>query len=190
VAETEYSVRIVKKFTYRGDPVKEWSNRYFFNGGAPADQAAWYTLMDAIVLIEKACYTSQCQIIAAHGYAPGSGVAVASKAYTTNGTLASTANSPTPGDCAVLLRQATTKVSSNNHPVYVHSYFHGARWTTASGNADIADGVQRDNISALGQAWLQGITLGARVYKRCTPDGHLVTSGISEVYVTHRDFPR
>lgn len=190
MAETQHSVRLVKHFTYRGDPMQQWSNRYYFNGSAPTDQAAWYALFDAVVALEKLCYTSQVTIDAAAGYAPGSGVSVANKAYTQSGTLASTGNSPTPGDCAVLLRQATSKRSTKNHPVYVFSYFHGARYTTATNNADIADGVQRDNITAFGTAWMNGITVGARTYKRTTPDGVLVTSGIAEVYVTHRDFPR
>lgn len=190
MAETQYSVRLVKTFAYEGDPVKQWSNRYFFDGGAPTDSTAWYALMDAISAAERPCYSSAVHQLAAYGYAPNSGVAVATKAYSVAGTLATSGLVATPGDCAGVLRQATTKRSVKNHPVYVFSYFHGVYWQATPGDPDALATTQKTALENLGAAWNTGLTVGARTYKRCTPDGHLVTGSAAEIWIRHRDFPR
>jgi hypothetical protein len=190
VAVTQHSIRLVKKFPYRNIAEQHFSNRYYFDGGAPADTAAWTALADAIVAIERPVFTSQVTTIAAHGYAPGSEVAIFNKDYNLSGLLSSASAAPTPGDCAAVLRMATTKLTVKNHRVYVFSYFHGCRWDNTTASADIVHGVQRDNITAFGTVLLNGLTAGGRTYKRTTPDGHLVTGAAPLLYVSHRDFPR
>jgi hypothetical protein len=190
MAETQYSLRIVKTFTYRGDPTKEFSNRYFFNGGDVGDASAWHTLMDAIVLLEKTIYPPAVSITDAFGYAPGTALAVASKAYTTAGTAATTGGIMVPGDCTATVRFGTTKVSSKNHQVFVFSYYHGVMMSSSSGIADAVLGSQRTAIEAYAQDWVDGISVASRTYKRTTPDGHLVEGRLLEPWIGHRDFPR
>jgi hypothetical protein len=190
MATTQYSIRVVKTFPYRGDPVKQFSNRYYFDGGAPADSTAWHDLMDAVVAAEKAIYLSAVHIVDAFGYGPTSDVAVASKSYTQAGTLTASGASNTPGDCASVLRMATTKMSVKNHPVYVFSYFHEALYLGSSSDADTLHASQKTAIETYGSAWLAGITVGARTYKRTTPDGHATTGRFVDGFITHRDFPR
>jgi hypothetical protein len=189
VATTQHSIRVVKHFTYRGNNAQQWSNRYFFNGGAPADEAAADALMDAWVAIERALYDASVVVVSAHIYAPGSDVAIHNKTYSLAGTLSSPGGA-TPGDCTINLRMATTKTSTKNHPVYVMSYYHRALKLAADLTGDLADTAQRIAVGTFADVLRLGLTVGGRVYKRTTPDGHLVTGHAVDVYIGHRDFPR
>lgn len=181
------SLRVVKSFTYRGVP-KHFSNRYHFNGGVPANDSAWHTLMDAVTTAEKAIYDNTVQIIQAVGYAAGSEVPVSTKTYSLNGTAVWSGPSVVPGDVAGLIRYATAARSSKNHPVYLFNYYHGV----------VANGANRDQLftaqnTAFGvyaAAWLSGFSDGSTSYVRAGPNGATATGYLVEAFLTHRDFPR
>lgn len=190
MATTQHSIRIVKTFPYRGEPLQPWSNRYYFDGGAPADSDAWHALMDALTAAERALYGPRCTITGAFGYAPGSEVSVANKDYSLAGTRSTSNAAFTPGDCALVLRQATTKMSEKNHRVYVFSYYHDAVYADDANTADTPIAFAKNAVNDFGAMWVAGLTVGARTYKRTTPDGALVTGAQCLDWISHRDFPR
>lgn len=189
MAETQYSIRVTKSFTYRG-AAKLWSNRYHFDGSAVGDSAAWYTFMDGVVLAEKAVHGSQVSIVQCDGFAPGSDVSIATKTYATAGTLTITGGSAAPGDCAAVLRMATTKKSTKNHTVFLFSYFHGCFFNTSSGVPDNLLAAQKTALEGYGDSWKNGLSIGGRTYIRTTPDGHIANGRFVSPYIGHRDFPR
>ncbi len=183
----------MKEFSYRG-AVRQFSNRYHFHGGTPADSAHWTTLSDAIVTAEKAIYlpeaTFGAKIVATVGYAGGSEVPVFNKTYTTDGTGSFAGPiASIPGDCAAVVRFSTADRSSKNHPIYCFNYFH-AVYGQGSTAGDLLNAAQRTAIGTYASSWLTGFSDGANTYQRSRPNGNLCTGQLVETMVSHRDLPR
>lgn len=169
---------------------RQWSNRYYFYGGVPADDTHWHTLFDAIVAAEKTVFQSDNTIVEALGYLAGTDVATSSKAYSVAGTLsAGGTDHACPGECAGLVRWATSARSVKNHPIYLFKYFHGVCYNSSVGY----DKVAADYVTAYGTyagLWdTTGFSDGTITAKLSSPQGHHATGHVVEEWVTHRDFP-
>lgn len=188
---TTPSIKVMKQSPYRGG-VKDWSNRYHFNGGTPADGTHWHTLMDAVVAAEKEALKSTTTIIECVGYAAGSDVPVASKTYSVAGVLTlSTGQEHAPLEVAALLRWATAARTTKNHPVYLFNYYHDVKMNpTLSYGAESLAGDQGGALDTYANAWMSGFSDGTHTLVRAGPNGATATGEFVQGYLTHRDFPR
>jgi hypothetical protein len=184
------SVKVVKSFGYKGG-TRLWSNRYHFNGGTPADDTHWHTLMDNIVAAEKLCLRSNVTIVECVGYNAGTDLPISSKTYSQAGSIVlSGSEIDMTGDSAYLLRWSTSARSSKNHPIYLFSYMHGIKRDPADG-PNVCQSLQRQAFNTYGAAWVTGFSDGTITAVRAGPNG--ATGSFvalpQPVYVTHRDFP-
>ncbi len=183
------SIRIVTTSGFKGG-TRQWSNRYHFSGGTPADSTHWTTLTTAIVNSFKPCLTSGHTITESLGYAAGSDVPVFTEVLSVAGTgsFAGTPNA-TPLQNAALIRWSTAARSTKNHPIYCFSYIHGVVCDNAVAGFDKLITGQRTALQTYAAAWVTGFSDGTITCKRSSPTGHDATGYIVEEYATHRDFP-
>lgn len=180
------SILVKKSFTYRGAP-KVFVNRYHFQNGAPATDAAWQTLSDNVVAAEKLIYGSNVTIIQTVAYLAGSDIPHKVMTYSTAGTLSTTSLVPAPGDCAIMLRFSTDAFTIKNHPVYLYSWFHGVQISNSSGG-DTVPSSQKGAVDTYGTAWLTGFSDGALTHSRAGPRGAVALARTTSTVVRHRDF--
>lgn len=180
---------MVKSFNFKGG-LRQFSNRYHFLGGTPADATHWHTLMDNVTTAEKATMVAGCTIVEAIGYDAGSDVPVASKVYSLAGTLSPVSGAlGQAGEVAALVRYSTAARTSKNHPIYLFNYYHKVYTSISSGDEDLLDANQKSALQTYATAWIAGFSDGTITATRAGPNGQAATGSLVEEFVTHRDFP-
>lgn len=181
------SLKVITQSSFRGG-TRQWSNRYHFNGGTPADSAHWTTFSDLVVTAQKAIVPSTSSIIGTVGYAAGSDVPVFTKTYSTPGTLSVTTFKQTL-QVAAVGRWSTTARTPKNHPIYLFSFWHDVSAADASTGLDVLQSATKTAMNTYGAAWVSGFSDGTNTYLRAGPNGATGVGYATANYLSHRDFP-
>jgi hypothetical protein len=180
------SIKVIKQFTYRGQ-TKQFSNRYHFSGGTPANSTAWGNLLDDIIASEKTVFGSNVTIVGGIAYAAGSDLPLYNFTRSVAGTLSTGSKTQGSGDSCILQRWSTAARTSKNHPVYLFSYWHGV-WVANADPGDNLDTLQYNHAQGHANQWITGFTDGSTTYHRAGPNGAVATGYFTSPYIHHRDF--
>lgn len=185
------SITIVKSFAWKG-VYEEWSNKYHFSGTTPADLAAWTALAIALADQEKLALANTVSIRRAFGYEAGNenavavvdfatvsgGVRVGSQVPAGSGVIA-------PGDVAVQVRWKTAEMTTNNKPIYLRKYFHGAYM---AGSGDTIANPQLTALGVLAAKLYDGTLPGS--FRVCGPQGAAAVSHSVPTFAVTRQLRR
>ena len=193
---TVVGITLVKRFTYRGDENEEWSNTYHFTGDVPADSSAWMDLIEALYTEEISIYTPRSLVTRAYGYDSDADDATAVFKHDFRpgdeehpGNLMGWGALPTaPGDSAGWVRWKTSRLNSNDKPIYLRKYFHDMI-ENALGEPDKLWTEQRDLMLAFGDKLRDGSFIDGRTLRSRLHDDTLVGSSASQ-YLTTRTLKR
>jgi hypothetical protein len=189
-------ITLIKRFTYRGDALEEWSNQYHLSGSVPANGTDWQTLIDALVAQEKTIYANSTVVVRAYGYDSDAedATAVYSKDWLAGGgsgvvgTLNVSGAIKYPGDAAVWVRWKTSRTNSRGKPIYLRKYFHDARGNSSGSVDDVFSG-QKTALGNFGVKLRDGSFLDARTIRSRTHAETIVGSAASD-FVTTRTLHR
>lgn len=182
------SVKIVRHTAYKGG-TRQWSNRYHFASGVPADLTHWTTLVSAIVTAEKLGMGDRTVYEEAVCYDAGSDLPL--HTISLSGTGANSGGGGAvnvPLQTAALLRWSTDQRTSKNHPIYLFNYWHDCKIASGS-DTELLDSTYKSAVTTFAAAWVTGFSDGANTYHRAGPNGAVALGDLVGTYATHRDFP-
>lgn len=181
------SIKIMKFGGQFRGAQKQWSNRYHFDGGDPADSAHWAALEAAIIAQEKTCYGGGVTITEVLGYNAGSDVPVYEHTNAVVGTYAGTGVAQWLEMCG-LIRWSTDQRTSKNHPIYLFSYMHSI-YTPSGGRVDTLDTAYRTALQNYAAAWVAGFSDGTVTHHRAGPNGAVGLGSYVDPLARNHSFP-
>jgi hypothetical protein len=142
---TTTGLTLVKRFDYRGNTQEEFSNKYWFKGSPPGDDASWNVLLTDLLNIEKTIFPVDVQYVRAYGYDDSKNDANHVFAHDWD------VNPPNPtgsflpvvdsirmaGDQAALAWWLCARKSRKGKPIYLRKYFH-AGYVEPGGGDDLS----------------------------------------------------
>lgn len=188
------SVTLIKRQQYRGNPLEEWSNKYFLTGGVPASDAEWLALVNALKTQEKTCYGAQVTIIRAYGYDNDALSAdsvyqrdMVAASETVAGTMPSTSGTAPQIESAAWVRWKTSRMSRGK-AIYLRKYFHGV-YAAVSGGDSLSAAAQT-NLQAFGAKMRDGTFLDGRTVRARGQTGETFLGHSISLYLTTRELKR
>ena len=188
---------LVKQLTYRGDPLEEFANTYYFTGSVPANSIAWKATTDLLIAEEKTVYPATAKVIRAYGYNDDSDTATAvwswdylAQGAAVSGTLNPSSQPVLAGDCAVWCRWKLDHLNTKGRPVYLRKYFHPAVAAGLGGGAqDQILPAQKTALETFAARLANGNGVEGRVVRART-GFHDILSSSASPYVTTRTLKR
>jgi hypothetical protein len=184
------AITVIKRFEYRGVD-EEWSNQYHLNISAP-DNATWRDWADALINLERACYSTRVHAVRAYMYDDSDNPSVytydlAAFGGIATGELSATTGLTAPGDAAGWVRWDTGKLSSTGKRIYLRKYLHDPH-LDAEADPDNMHADWVDAYQTFGDAMLGDILTGLHMVD---PEGDAPTGeALSCTYVTTRTLKR
>lgn len=183
------SILVRKSAEYEGG-TREFSNRYHFLGGTPADLTHWTTLSNNVVAAEKLASPGRCSFIESVCYAAGSDVPLYTITLSGTGSYSGGSNGIAPPlEVCALIRYSTDQRTGKNHPIYLFSYMR-CTVTDVTVGPEFLKADLKTALTTYAAAWVSGFSDGTNTYNRAGPNGAAALAEIVDEYVTHRDFPR
>lgn len=172
-------ITLVKKFTYRGDALEEFSNQYFLTQAPPSTPATWHSLVDALVVEEKKVFPSTVIYQRAYAYNSDAPDATTVDVYDLGGSITGTCTVGTndrqmPGDVAVVGAWKTSRLSSTGKAIWLRKYFHGALQENT--NPDFVTNEQYAAVGAFCTKLRDGSFISGRTIRSRTNDETIVSS--------------
>lgn len=187
----QWSISLIKRFTYRGDNQEEFANKYHLDGDMPVDADEWGNLAEAIWATEKEIFRGDVHLVTAYGYQASVAHSVAQIDFTIGGGagLAGDLNvnsesTPMAGDQCGYLRAYAGQL--NGRKTYVKKYFHGGYLDMSQ--LDQVSGPMETAMNVHGTAMLAGGLPGGAVWVQ--EQGRGVSQPLADNWVHVRQLKR